>query len=84
MAYLNIYPPTGITEQKENSHISFYPNPVSRNLFFSGTGEIKIYSMQGKLMYTSTINSEGIDVSGWAPGLYVAHTLNERSMIVKE
>jgi len=56
---------------------SIYPNPVKHSLYFDGNGkvikQIKIYSLQGKLMETKTINScKGIiNMQNYKAGNYI-------------
>lgn len=68
----------GISENHLNT-FTVYPNPSSDIIHLHGvTSEINttlIYSVAGQLMYTSTSNSETIDISNLSAGIYFLELL---------
>ena len=74
-------------EVEGTANFSLWPNPVQnilhiRNLDTSGS--LKIYNLQGKLVYENTDLAESIDVSSFASGLYVVHLQTEKGRLVKK
>jgi hypothetical protein len=71
--------------------ISLFPNPVNDILFFEGLDrpiDIRIYSMQGNLVYHMGQGDNSVNLSGLAPGSYLVLVLQEgrlpyRNIIVK-
>lgn len=65
-----------------------YPNPVQNELNIDlGSGKnanIEIYSMDGKIIYSSVIsNKENINTSEWNNGSYVVRVYNENGQSLK-
>ena len=74
-------------EVEGTATVSLWPNPVQnilhiRNLDTSGS--LKIYNLQGKLVYENTDLAESIDVSSLASGLYMVILQTEKGRLVKK
>ena len=74
-----------------NNKINIYPNPNNGNFFIKtnetdAVNEIKIYNMQGKLLFTkNTItNNEEIQTSGFAQGIYIVNLEMENGFIINQ
>lgn len=77
---------TGIVEFA-NTSTTIYPNPASDYLNIEGieTGtEIKIYSMDGTLVKSTTYANESINVSGLYSGIYIVKVNNNALKLYKE
>jgi hypothetical protein len=71
--YFNTAPATGANEIGEKQSVKVYPNPASQsfNIELEGAFSIKIYDIQGKLIYEGQdTNSAEINSSNWFPGIY--------------
>lgn len=67
----------GEEEMVANDQILIYPNPARNTITIESTAadiQIKVYSIEAKLVYESTLNSdhskENIDVESWPRGVY--------------
>ena len=67
------------TPKDEVLGVSIYPNPASDKLYFQGLMAeiqgVEIYSLQGKLIRSYTINISEIDVSQLSSGIYFIKVL---------
>lgn len=63
---------TGNTNKND---IKFYPNPVADNLFFAGDlknySEVKVYSLDGKLVKSGSVSDQKLDLSKLSSGNYI-------------
>lgn len=64
-------------EENELLPLQVYPNPASDNIWFdipfTGSLQVEVYDMMGKLMLSKTLNRPGLNklaVSGFTPGMY--------------
>jgi hypothetical protein len=58
----------------ETSKITVYPNPASNVVFFKGNERfdlVEIISIEGKMILKNSEITNGINVSGLAPGIYI-------------
>lgn len=75
----------GIEEHWNDGSISLYPNPATDMIYYSITenvelSSIRIVDITGKMVYsTNTINSNQIDISGFAGGLYFMQFISDES-----
>ena len=75
---------TDISSNTLESKITIYPNPSSEslNVHYSGISNLKIYSIDGKLMYEKQMDSRAIiDVFGWDSGIYLLEIIQEKFSI---
>lgn len=71
----------------EKKDILLWPNPVQNYLNISNLDNIitvKIYDLQGKLVYESSNTTTIIDVSSFASGLYIVQLQTETQAITKK
>lgn len=66
----------GIEETNNPHGVTVYPNPANELLHFSAVGNapfaVRVYDLTGQLLQTETlINGGALDVSGYAPGIYL-------------
>ncbi len=65
----------GVEEELEDLIATIYPNPTSTWLTINSNlpnTELVVYNLMGEIIYTGTVNSSiRIDVSSWAPGMYL-------------
>lgn len=74
------------TENQVNSKIQIYPNPTSGLIYISGIyypAEIKLYSIQGKLLKTVHQVKSSIDISDLPSGLYILN-LTSGDQVLRE
>ena len=75
---------TDISSNTLESKLSIYPNPSSEslNVHYSGISNLKIYSIDGKLMYEKQMDSRAIiDVVDWDSGIYLLEIEQEKSSV---
>ena len=75
---------TDISSNTLESKLSIYPNPSSEslNVHYSGISNLKIYSIDGKLMYEKQMDSRAIiDVVDWDSGIYLLEIIQEKSSV---
>ena len=75
---------TDISSNTLESKLTIYPNPSSEslNVHYSGISNLKIYSIDGKLMYEKQMDSRAIiDVFGWDSGIYLLEIIQEKSSV---
>jgi hypothetical protein len=62
------------TDQSDQQDILFYPNPVTDILYLDGLEtelvEISVFDVLGKRVFSSSVSSPVIDLSGYVPGVY--------------
>lgn len=67
--------PTLATGNTSKNDIKVYPNPVKDQLFFAGDlgnySDVKIYSLDGKLVKSGAISGNKLDVSNLSTGNYI-------------
>lgn len=67
--------PTLATVNSDKNNFKIYPNPVTDNLFFAGDlgsyTEVKVYSVDGKLVKTGSISDNKLDLSKLSAGNYI-------------
>jgi hypothetical protein len=66
----------GIFEQPDIVKANVYPNPATDVLFIEGTGElseISIYSVSGRLVYSSEDVKASVNLDNFTPGVYMLH-----------
>lgn len=71
----------------EKNTISLWPNPVQKNLNISNINNIttvKIFDLQGKLVYENPNTTNIVDVSSFASGLYIVQLQTETQAITKK
>lgn len=75
----------GVEEYWNEGSINLYPNPASEMIYYS-LGEnielsnIRVIDITGKLIYNSTnINSNQVDISGFAQGIYFMQFISNGS-----
>jgi hypothetical protein len=77
----------GIEEYWNDESIQLYPNPANEIIFYSINQEvdlsaIRIIDVTGKLVYHSTqIQSNQVDISNFAKGLYFMQFISEESAL---
>lgn len=79
---------TGL-ESVTNAQVRLYPNPANEKLFIETASRIEhiaIYSLQGSLMYETTVGntSTSVDVSTLSQGTYIAIIETTNETIVKK
>ena len=75
---------TDISSNTLESKLTIYPNPSSEslNVHYSGISNLKIYSIDGKLMYEKQMDSRVIiDVFGWDSGIYLLEIIQAKSSV---
>ncbi len=75
---------TDISSNTLESKLTIYPNPSSEslNVHYSGISNLKIYSIDGKLMYEKQMDIRAIiDVFGWDSGIYLLEIIQEKSSV---
>lgn len=67
--------PTLATSDTFKNDIKVYPNPVKDNLFFAGDlgnySEVKVYTLEGKLIKSGGIDNNKLDLSNLNSGNYI-------------
>jgi hypothetical protein len=62
------------TAEKTYAHaVRFFPNPATHTLFFKGESPmdfLRIYGLDGRLVYEAAHAPASVDVSGWSPQVY--------------
>lgn len=89
--FYNITPPckwpANISETKVVvGKIDIYPNPASAEttIAYNGTGELRVYNIQGSIVTKSQFDKRSVlNTSGWPAGLYII-TLHTGSSIISE
>ena len=66
----------------EKTTITAYPNPTKGMVYLSETCNVKVYSMQGKLVFEGSTGT--IDFAPFAPGMYILRVGNETITVVRE
>lgn len=65
----------GTNQNAAKKNIRVYPNPVSENLFFAGDLRgyefVKVYTLDGKLVSSTVLDSGKIDMSRFPAGNYI-------------
>lgn len=89
-----VNPGIGIKENvKSTSQLKLFPNPASHhvtvrleNYNLQGSEQIEIINVEGKLIYTGSLNSQEtkIDCSGFAKGNYNVSVLRNKKVIARE
>lgn len=74
----------GVNENSIENLVKIYPNPSSGNFIISaedliGLTEVKVYSLEGKIVYTNSLtnNQINVDASSWSKGIYLIELKNE-------
>jgi hypothetical protein len=74
MNSISILPPLGIPPRVPNNGISVYPNPVSTVLTISSASqvdEVKIFDVEGQILYEGKAIGSQVDVSAFRSGIYI-------------
>lgn len=74
MGVLNILPPAGIKNVASGAGIEIYPNPANSELNIQSAARIdqaRITAADGQLVYSSRSSATKINISGFAPGIYI-------------
>lgn len=75
----------GIYEFDKDKAPVYYPNPATNALYFSQQQKnIKIYNIQGTLIYQSLAETSEISVASFAPGIYIVSTENGFFKFIKQ
>lgn len=79
---------TDLKEESISQSISIYPNPVTNILTFNTTDnrkvtQVKLYSMDGKIILDKTIENNQIDLSNLLQGTYILKTDFDNSINFK-
>jgi len=66
-----------------------YPNPAGNSLHLdispdTKVGSISLYDLSGRIIKTQTISFETIDISGFAPGIYIMKVTLENGKVFEE
>jgi hypothetical protein len=79
---------TGIEENGNQLHsITIYPNPATNTLYIDSHTSIEtseVYNISGKLLLTKQLNSNQIDISSLAKGLYFIKLTTEEGSVVRK
>lgn len=71
---------------ESNQQINIFPNPASNQLFITGINniaEIKIFSLQGKLMLQHQISdNQKIDISNFSNGMYIVYISDYNGKVI--
>lgn len=87
MDNLYFYNSTVGISKKDNSGISFYPNPVKSDLFVVGLPQnatIKIFDMRGKLLLNTRNTNNQIDVNNLSKGIYTIQVSGRNGIITRK
>ncbi|HTF05719.1 MAG TPA: T9SS type A sorting domain-containing protein, partial [Bacteroidia bacterium] len=84
----NAYDLSGVHEENQNSLINVYPNPATENLTIAGmeTGvqyTAAITDVSGRTIISQAVNTQSnvIDVSALAPGMYILNVSDEKGIL---
>jgi hypothetical protein len=80
-------PTTGISTINNTNKISLYPNPTTGfvNVTSSNTPDkIEVYNIQGQLVYTSSNNVKGFDISEFNEGVYTVFIIFKTNIEIKK
>ncbi len=83
---------TGINKLNSEEDILMYPNPATKSFFLklntASITNIEISSMDGKVIYKNTVqpdeNLTEINISDFAPGIYLVRLTDSSKMILKK
>jgi hypothetical protein len=89
---INFVPCAGIEEYNATATMNMYPNPTNgnTNIIVNGienSADIYIYSMQGQLVFTGTINNNQLtafDLSSLTKGVYFVKAQNNQNRIIEK
>lgn len=70
----------------DDAKVSIYPNPTSEafSVDASDYDQVKIINLSGKMVHSSKINKEPIDISDFSPGAYVVVLSNAQKAITRQ
>jgi hypothetical protein len=78
----------GIEENENQLHsITIYPNPATNTLYINGLSGIntaEVYDISGKLLLSRQLNTNQIDISALAKGLYFVKLSAEEGSVVRK
>jgi len=80
------YATLGVPQNTEASKLTFYPNPVSGNLYLSSNQKIEkimIYNTAGALVKSISNDIESIDLSNLNPGSYLVKVTTDQGLFSK-
>jgi len=80
------YATLGVPQNTEASKLTFYPNPVSGNLYLSSNQKIEkimIYNTTGALVKSISNDIESIDLSNLNPGSYLVKVTTDQGLFSK-
>jgi len=72
------YTPTGIATQKEDA-LAIYPNPATTSIVAKGALKVIVSDLNGRIV-SQVINTEKVDVSSLANGVYMVKVQTESSV----
>ncbi len=83
---------TGVAEKTEENKFSLYPNPANDRITIENTSfsnqpqTISIFNMQGQLILQQVVQQHQteVNISGFAPGMYVVRMSTENGVEVKK
>ena len=78
---------TGINEAINLSEVSFYPNPATKELFFTANKEVEniiVYSLTGEQVLASSLSGNKLDVSTLTTGIYFVKVVTKNNEITKK
>ena len=79
--------PVGISENRINSRMDIYPNPVSNTLSLDMGAvlieRLEVYSIDGTLIYSAMNHSNNLDVSGFDEGIYIIRAHNHGNNYIR-
>lgn len=76
-----------VLTEPAGKNISVYPNPAVANVYFEAQGgmEVRVFSSSGHCVDAFTGNDKlRLDVSGYAPGLYLIHIQQKHSTFAQK
>lgn len=79
-------PDMGVEEQKE-MELTFYPNPTRENIVIEGLknkGEVEIFSMNGRKLYTQKINGDTVLSLNLSAGVYLLKIIATNQNLTKK
>ena len=85
--YVRIYQNVLDTDSFSKEDVQIYPNPASDNLFIQSPEAIlslQLFDIQGREVYSSTVNTEAIDVNGFSKGIYILKVVSEKGVVSKK
>ena len=82
---------TGLKNKSQNTEISIYPNPNDGKFIINipeiTSGELKIISSQGKLIYSESIQQQRtrklLNLNGISAGVYYIKLIHEQGVVTK-